>query len=285
MSVHRSWLVAAVGLLGASGLILGGLGDAVSADDVSGTGQVGAWADVQGNCLNAGVSTDEASVGQTGGTEIDVSVCLEDVGGSPLPEDPDDVVPGDLDDVVPGDLDDVMPGDLDDVIPGDPDEVIPGDPDEVIPGDPGGGVPGGPGGGDPGEVIPGNLGDVVANALDGLVPDGIGVDPGVLERIPDVVPGGNDVGRADGNDDTAPTNRSSGNEPLSGSVDVGGADWNEDVPTAEVLESESVPGPSSGGTLPRTGGGLGTGVLRFIAVFGFGRGIFGWANRRRRAHA
>jgi hypothetical protein len=37
---------------------------------------------------------------------------------------------------------------------------------------------------------------------------------------------------------------------------------------------------SPGATLPRTGGGLGTGVPRLIALLGLGRGLVGLAKRR-----
>jgi hypothetical protein len=302
----------AVGALGASGLILGGVGVPVSAGDVNAGANLQASADVRGGCLTAVVGTggadgsvhpqqDTTSQLETAvqGTAT-VSMCPDDSGGTP-PEGPGGSVPGELDEIVPGDLggsvaDDlvgVIAGALESGAPGDGDGSAPGDPEGGLPGDLDGVVPGEPGGGDPGDpsgAVPGGLGDALPGGLGGLVPAGVGLARGILDRLPMVVPG-IDVGEPGGNDGDGPAINTSAVGTTSGSVAVGSTDAERGAPTGQVPGGPNDrvgPGAigtdsSPGAALPRTGGGLGTGVLRLIAVLGFGRAAFGLLNRRQRA--
>jgi hypothetical protein len=303
---RRRWVIGAVAALGASGLILGGVGVPVSADDVNAGGNPHASATVQDGCVTVAAGTGEAdgSVQPQGdGAQLQVagdgtatvSVCRDDLGDPPS-GDPGDQVPGDLDDVVPGDLDDVVPGDPDGSLAGEVVAVVtgalegdlPGDGDGSLPGDPDG-LPGGLDGVDPGE-----LGEVVPGGLGGLVPDGSGIDPdGLLDRLAQIIPGA--IGGAEepgGNGGDGPAVNTSATGSASGSVAVSGEDAERGAPTDVVLGTELGHGEppsvgtavSTGGALPRTGGGLGNGVLRLVALVGLGRAALGLANRRRRFH-
>ena len=305
---HR-WLIGAIGALAASGLIFGGVGVPASAGDVNAGGDLRASAEVQGGCVTVAAGTggadgsadpqqgpDAAGLQAAGRGTATVSVCGDDPGGS-LPDDLDGVVPGDLDDAVPGDLDDAVPGDLDDVVPDEPGSSLK---DEVVgvvtaalegglPGDGDGSLPG-----DPSDELPGGLG--------GLVEDGSGIDPGgLLDRVAQIIPeaidgalpGGHSGGGPGGNSGGgAPAVNTSGSGSVSGSVAVAGAGAERSGgPTDVVLGAEVDraaptlvgPAPSPGTTLPRTGGGLGNGVLRLVAWLGIGRALLGLANRRRPA--
>jgi hypothetical protein len=302
----------AVGALGASGLILGGVGVPVSADDGNAGTNLQASADVRGGCLTAVVGTGGADgSGQplqdttsqleaAGQGTATVSVCRDDSGGTP-PEGPGGSVPGELDEIVPGDLGGSVVGDLVGVVagalesgppgdgdgsaPGDPEGGLPGDLDGVVPGEPGGGVPG-----DPVGAVPGELGEALPGGLGGLVPAGVGLDPGILDRLPMVVPG-IDAGEPGGSDGDGPAINTSAVGTTSGSVAVGGIDAARGAPTGQVPGGPNDwvgPGAigtasSPGAALPRTGGGLGTGLLRLIAFLGLGRAGFGLVNRRQRA--
>lgn len=314
---HR-WVIGAVGALGASGLILGGVGLPASADDVTGGIKPHASAGVQDNCVTAAAGTGEAGGSaqpQGDGAQLQaagegtatVSVCLDD-GGDPLPGDPGGSVPGDIDDVVPVDPDGELVGELvgivtaalEDGVPGEGDGPLPGDPTDGLPGEPGDAVPGElediiPGGsGGPGGGLPGDLGDVVPGSIGGLVPDGSGIDPGgLLDRLTQVLPGAIDDGGTPGGNGGRPALNPSATGSGSGAVATGGDGANGDAPPDMVLGAElerAVPSSvetvlSPGATLPRTGGGLGTNVLRLIALLGLGRAGLGLANRWRAAVA
>lgn len=306
---RRGWLNWVGAALGAS-VLLGGLGVPVSAGDVSGGSHVSASADVQGNCAHVAVAIDgtDGSISQEddgvaselgaaaqGTATAEVSVCRDDPGGT-LPEDPGGSLPGDVDDVVPGDPDSSLAAEvaalvtavLDGGVPPDPGNGGPGDPDGGLPGDLGGVVPD-----DPGGALPGDPGEVVPGELDGIVPGGSGLVPGILDELPQVLSGGIDLGGPgiDGGDAAGPAISPSAGGTGSGSVavDVGSAEGG--APTDPVLGAELERGvPASVGTavspgtaLPRTGGGLGTGVLRLIALLGLGRALVGLANRSRPA--
>ena len=310
---RRRWLIGAVGALGASGLILGGVGVPVSADDVTAGGNPTASATVQDGCVTAAVGTgeaggsvdpqgDEGQLQAAGDGTATVSVCGDDLGGPPS-GDPGGSVPGDVDDVVPddlggslaGELVGVVTGALDGELPGDGDGSPPVDPDDlsgglgdVDPGEVGGIIPGELGG--PGDDLPGDLGDVVPGGVGGLVPDGSGIDPGgLLDRLAGIIPGSIDDGETpSGNGGGKPAVKASGTGSVSGSVTVGGDGTEGSAPTDVVLVAELERGiPSSvatagspGASLPRTGGDLGNGVLRLLALLGLGRGVLGLANRR-----
>ena len=312
---RRRWLIGAVGALGASGLILGGVGVPVSADDVNAGGNPSASATVHDGCVTAAVGTGEAvgsvhpqgddgQVQAAGDGTATVSVCVDDPGGPPS-GDPGGSVPGDLDDVVPDDLggspagevvgavtgalDGELPGDGDGSPPADPGD-LPGIPGDVDPGEGGGVIPGDPGG--PGDDLPGDLGDVLPGGIGGLVPDGSGIDPGgLLDRLVDIIPASIDDGETPGgNGGAKPAVNASGNGSVSGPVAAGGegteGGGHADVVLGTELERD-VPSSvgtavSPAGSLPRTGGGLGTGVLRLLALLGLGRAVLVRANRRDR---
>ena len=308
---RRRLLVGAVGALGASGLIVGGAVIPVSAGDVNAGGNPYASVDVQDGCVTAAAGTggaDGSVAPQHGdGVTLDASgqgtatatICPGDLDG-PSPDDPGGSLPDDPGDIVSDELDEVVPDDpggwlegevigavsaaLDDMAPGDGEGPLPGDLpdglDDIAPGDGGGSLPG-----DPGDV-PGGPG--------ALLPDGSGIDVGDLfDRLGEIIteagdgggPGGNDGnGRNGGNSGGAPAVNTSTN----GSVSVEGADAGRGDPTDVYPGSEigaGVPAlvgtsASPGGTLPRTGGGLGSGVLRLFAFLGLGRGLVGLAKRR-----
>jgi hypothetical protein len=318
-------VIGAVGLLGASGLLFGGLGVPVSADDVTAGGKPQASAAVQDGCVTAAAGTGEAdgSVQPQGGGQLQaagdgsasVSVCLEDLDAPPS-GDPGETVPGDLDEVIPEVVDDVVPGDPSAALVGELEAAVtgalegevpgvggglPGDPgelpdglDDVTPGDIGDLIPGDPAGpGDPGSALPGGLDDVVPGGVGGLVPDGSGIDPdGILDRVAQIIPDpiGNG-GAPGGSGGGAPALNTSATGPGSGSVAVGRNGAEQGATTDGVLgtELERV-APSTvnttlspGATLPRTGGGLGHGVLRLLALLGVARAAFGLAKRPRPA--
>lgn len=307
-STRRSrLLIGSVAALGASGLLLGGIGMPASAGDVNAVGNPYASAEVQDGCATAAAGTggadgsvapqqgSDATVEATGEGTATVTVCRDDLddslpddpGGS-LPEDPGGTVSDELDDIVPGEPGGSLEGEVVaivtaalDGLPGGGDGSLPGELldglDDVVPDD--GTFPG-----DPGD-LPGGLG--------GLVPDGSGIDPGDLfDRLAEIItaadsgggPGGNG---GDGNGGTGGGANTSTNGSVSGSV-VGGMDAERGDPTDAVLGTEVGGGApalvgtsvSPGGTLPRTGGGLGVGVLRLIACLGLGRGLVGLAKRR-----
>jgi hypothetical protein len=132
---------------------------------------------------------------------------------------------------------------------------------------------------DPG-TLPGDLG--------GLVPDGLGPVLDLLDDLP-ALPGDGDNGAPGGNAGggpaVSPSASESGAPPVVAGADEGVAQGDH-VPGVEL--GEGLTGPSSGtmlitngGTLPRTGGGLGSGLARMIAVLGFGRAAFALAGKRR----
>ena len=306
-------MVGAVGALGVSGLILGGIGVPVSADDVNVGGNPSASATVQDGCVTAAAGAgeaggsvhpqgDEGQLQAAGDGTATVSVCGDDWGGPPS-GDPGGSVPGDLDDVVPDDLggsvaaevvgvvtgalDGELPGDGDGALPVDPGD-LPGGPGDVDPGEVGGIIPGEPGG--PGDDLPGGLGDVVPGGVGGLVPDGSGIDPGgLLDRLAGIIPGSIDDGETPGGNGAAkPAVNASGTGSVSESVAVGGDGAEGFAPTEVVLGAELGRGlpslvdtaVSPGASLPRTGGGLGDGVLRLLAMLGLSRAVLGLAHRR-----
>lgn len=308
---RRRWVIGVVAALGASGLILGGVGVPVSADDVSAGGNPHASVTVQDSCVTAAAGMGEAGGSvypQGDGTQIQasgdgtatVSVCRDDL-ADPDPGDPGGSVPGEIDDIVPGDpgsltgelvgavtgeLDGALPGDGEDPLPGDPTDGLAGGLDDVAPGDLGDIIPGGPGG-----DLPGDLGDVAPGGLGGLVPDDSGVDAGgLIDRLAQIIPGAiDDGGTPGGNGGGQPAVNVSATGSGSGSVVVGSEGAGRGAPIDVVHGAELEPGTpalvgvavSPGTALPRTGGGLGSGVLRLIALLGFGRAIIGLANRRR----
>lgn len=313
---RRRWMIGAAGALGASGLILGGLGVPVSADDANVGGKPHASATVQDGCVTATGGMDQAggsaspqgdgaALEAAGDGTATVSVRTEDLGDPPT-DDPGGALPGDLDDVLP-DPEDVVPGGedgslagevvavvtaaLEGEIPGDGEGPVPGDLedlpgglDDVDPGEIGGVIPDGPGGSpdEPGDLVPGGLG--------GLVPGGSGIDvDGLLERLAGVIPGAVEDGHAPGGTTGgAPAVHTSTNGSASESVGVGGDDAQGDAPMELVLGAEierGRPSPadtvfSPTGALPRTGGGLGNGVLRLVAAVGLGWAALGLAIRR-----
>jgi hypothetical protein len=306
---RRRWMTGVVAVLGASGLALGGVGVPVSANDLNTTGNVHASADVQGDCVTAAAGTGQAEesvnpqqdseLQATGQGTATVSVCRDGMGGTP-PGDPGDPGTGNLDEVVPddpaGELNDVVTDALEDEVPHDGDGFPPGDPGgeipgagdvvpgQVVPDDPGGAMPGGGDSGGPGDVVPGEVG--------GLVPDGHGLVPNLLDRLAQINPPAVGGGDSDGDDGDGPAKNPSPSGTASGSVDVGGASPDANAEdgslTGSVLGGELKQGEpglvdavvAPGGSLPRTGGGLGSGVLRLIAFLGLGRALFGLAIRR-----
>jgi hypothetical protein len=293
---RRRWMIGAVAVLGASGLALGGLGVPVSANDLSTTGSGHASAEVQGDCVTAATGTGEAegSVHPQQGSELQatgqgtatVTFCRDGLGGTP-PGDPGDPVPGDPDNVVPDDLDDVVPddlaGELNDVVTGELEDGVPGDGDGFPPGGPDGEIPGG-NAGDEDDVVPGDVG--------GLVPDGLALVPNLLDRLAQIIPPAVGIGGPDGDDSRGPAINPSPSGTASESVDVGGASADVNAggaATGSVLGAEVERGEpgvvgmvvAPGGSLPRTGGGLGSGPLRLLAFLGLGRALFALAKRWR----
>ena len=319
---RRRLLVGAVGALGASGLILGGVGIPVSAEDVSAAGNPYASVDVQDGCVTAAAGTggadgsvapqqgDGATLDASGQGAATVTVCRDDPGG-PSPEDPGGPLPDDPAGSLPDDPGDIVPDDLDDAVPGEPGGSLEGEVVGIVTAALDGGPPGGGDGSVPGD-LPGGLDDIapgdgdgsfpgdpgdLPGGLGGLVPDGSGIDAGdLLDRLGEIItgagdgggPGGNDGSGNDGNGGGAPAVNTSTNGSMSGSVVVGGVDAERGDPTDVAPGSEigaGVPAlvgtsASPGGTLPRTGGGLGNGVLRLVVLLGLGRGLVGLAKRR-----
>ena len=306
---RRRLLVGMVGVLGASGLIVGGVGIPVSAGDVNAAGNPSASVEVEDGCVTAAAGTggadgsvapqsgDAATLEASGQGTATVTICrsdlegpsIDDPGGS-LPDDPGAIVSDELDEVVPGEPGGSLEGEvvgvvtaaLDDVSPGDGEGPLPADLpdglDDIAPGDGGGSFPG-----DPGD-LPGGVGT--------LLPDGSGIDVGdLVDRLDEIItaagdgggPGGN--GSNNGNGGGAPAADTSTHGSVS--VAVGGADAERSDPRALDPGSQIGGGApalvgtsaSPGGTLPRTGGGLGSGVLRLVALLGLGRGLVGLAKR------
>jgi len=282
---RRRWLVGAIGALGASGLMLGGMGVPVSADSLNAGADLHASAEVHDGCLNAVVGSggvdgsvlpqdDTTSPLEAAGqATATVSVCPDDSGGTPL-EDLGGSVQDELDEIVPGDpggsgaeLIGVITAALDSGPLGDGDGSAPGDPQDGLPGD---------------------LGDALPGGLGGFVPAGLGLVPGILDRLPMVVPG-TDTDHPGGTGGEGPAVNTSAGGTTSESVAVGGIDAEVGGPTGQLPDDNRVgPGAiatagSPGATLPRTGGTLGIGVLRLIAFFGLVRAGLGLVNQRRRA--
>jgi len=313
-------LIGAVAALGAGGLILGGVGAPVSAADVNAAGDPYASVEVQDACVTAAAGTggadgsvapqqgsDAATLEASGQGTATVTVCRDDL-GSALPDDPGGSLPDDPGGSLPDDPGSIVSDELDDVVPGEPggslegevvgivtatlDGGLPGDGDGSLPGDLDGALDGiVPDGGDgsfPGD-IPGGPG--------GLLPDGSVLGAGDLfDRLAEIItgagdgsgPGGNDGTDNGGNGGGAPAVNTSTDGSLSGSVAVGGIDAERGDPTDAVPGTDIAGGVpalvgtsiSPGGMLPRTGGGLGIGALRVIALLGLGRGLVGLAKRR-----
>ncbi|HKY75262.1 MAG TPA: hypothetical protein VJS45_03920 [Acidimicrobiia bacterium] len=303
-------LIGSVAALGASGLILGGIGVPVSAGDVNAVGNPYASAEVQDGCVTAAAGTGGANgsvvpqqgsdptVEATGEGTATVTVCREDLDGA-LPDDPGGSLPDDPGGIVADELDDIVPGEPGGSLEGEVVAIVTATLD---------GLPGGGDGSLPGDLLdgldgivpdggsfPGDPGDL-PEGLGGLVPDGSGIDAGDLfDRLAEIIPGagngggpgGNGGNGNGGNGGGAPAVNTSTNGSVSGSV-VGGIDAERPDPTDAVLGTEVGGGApalvgtsvSPGGTLPRTGGGLGVGVLRLIAFLGLGRGLAGLAKRR-----
>ena len=279
-------LIGSVAALGASGLILGGVGVPVSAGAVNAAGNPYASVEVQDACLTAAGGTggadgsvapqegDAATLEASGQGTATVTVCRDDPGGAlpddpggSLPDDPAGIVSDELDDAVPSEPGGSLEGEVLGVISAAIDGASPGDGDGPLPGD-----------------LPGGLG--------GLVPDGSGIDAGDLfDRLGEIITGAGDGGGPGGNDGRgngggAPAINPSTNG--SAAVAVGGVDAERGDPTGVVPGAEIGAGaPALVGTsippdatLPRTGGGLGNGVLRLVALLGLGRGLVGLAKRR-----
>jgi hypothetical protein len=290
----RRWVIGTVAAMSLSGLLFGGLLAPVSADDVTGSVGSGVSAGFDGDCVKVAVGGDGAGgsvspeedggpgdlgVTADGTGTSEVSVCRDDPGEG-LPEDPGDAVPDDVDPgaIVPDDVNDVVAevtaavlGELDGTVPDDPVGGVPG-PDDVP--------------GDPGDAVPGDPGDAVPDGLGGLLPDGLGLVPDLLDRIPALVPDGVDTGGPSGNGGDGPVVSPTAGGSGTASVDAdAGAGAGEDVLGAELLHSApAVTGGSvspTGGTLPRTGGIPGSGLLRMIAVLGIGRAGLRLAARKR----
>lgn len=310
---RRRLLIGAVGALGASGLILGGVGVPVSAGDVNAAGNLHASVEVQdGGCVTAAggtggadgsvvpeQGTDATGLEAAGQGSATVSLCRDDVDDLP-PADPSGSLRDDLEGFVSGALDGVESVDVGDVVPGEPGgslegEVVavvtaaldsaggdagalPGALDDIVPGDGGGSFPGEPG--DPG--------------LGGLVSEVSGIDVGDLfDRVGQIIQEANGGGPDGDNGGSGPGGNGGGAPAVntstngSGSVAVVGAGAERSEPTDVGLTTEVGGAPalvgtsaSPGGTLPRTGGGLGNGVVRLIALLGLGRGLVGLAKRR-----
>ena len=296
---RRRWMIGAVAVLGASGLALGGLGVPVAANELNTTVNGHASAEVQDDCVTAAAGTGEAEgsvhpqgseLQATGQGTATVTVC-RDLGGTP-PGNPGDPLPGDPDNDVPEDLGDVAPddlaGELDAVVTGALEDGLPGDGDGFPPGDPGGEIPGGEiPGGDGGDVD-----DVVPGDVDGLVPDGLGLVPNLLDRLAQIIPPVVVGGGPAGNGSSPPAINPSPSGTASESVDIGGA--RPEVNAEGGAATDSVLGAgvergeggvvgmvASGGSLPRTGGGLGSGPLRLMALLGLGRALLALAKRWR----
>lgn len=311
---RRCLLTGAVGALAAGGLLFGAVDVPASAGDVSAAGDPFATVDVRDGCTTASAGTGgadgsvapqqsgPAAIEATGQGTATVTICHDDLGApSPdemvgsLPDDPGDTASDELDDVVPdeaggsleGEVSGVLTAVLDDAPLGDGDGPLPGGLpdglDDVAPGDGGGSFPG-----DPGD-LPGGLG--------GLLPDSSDIAPGDLfDRLGEIItgagvgsrPDGNAGGGAGGNGAGAPAVNTSTNGSVSGSAAVGGVDAEGADPTGLANGTEAGSGAPAlvgtvlpAGTLPRTGGGLGHGVLRLVALLGLGRGLVGLAKRRR----
>jgi len=120
------------------------------------------------------------------------------------------------------------------------------------------------------------------------VPAGLGLVPGILDRLAVVVPG-IDADHPGGNVGQGPAGNPSVGATTSESVAVGGIDAESAAPAGQLPDDNRVdPGAiatagSPGEVLPRTGGTFGTGVLRLIAFLGLGRAVFGLVNRRQRS--
>jgi hypothetical protein len=126
---RRRLLVAAVGAIGASGLILGAAGIPVSAGDVNAGGNPSASVDVQDGCVTAAAGTggadgsvapqqgDAATLEAAGQGTATLTICGEDLGDAPSPDDPGSSLPDDPGDIVPDELGDVVPGEPGDVVP------------------------------------------------------------------------------------------------------------------------------------------------------------------------
>lgn len=307
---RRRLLVGALGAFAASGLLL--VGVPVSAGEVNAAGNPYASVDVQNACVTAAAGTggadgsvapqqgDAATLEASGQGTATVTVCRDDPGGS-LPDDPGGSLSEDLEGIVSGALDGAESVDVGDVVPeesggslegevvavmtaaldsaGGEDGDLPGAVDDIVPGDGGGSFPGEPD--DPG------LGE--------LIPEVSGIDVGDLfDRVDQIIEGANGGGPdgdnggsgPGGNDSGAPAVNTSTNG--SGSVAVGGAGAERGEPAGVGPTTEVGGGgpalvgtsTSPGGMLPRTGGGLGSGVVRLIALMGLSRGLVGLAKRR-----
>ena len=237
---RRRWMSGVVAVLGASGLALGGLGVPVSANDLNTTGNLHASADVQGDCVTAAAGTGQAEESVKPQQDSELQATGQ---GTATVSVCGDAMGG----TPPGDPDDPMPGNLDDVVPSD---------------------------------------------VGGLVPDGHGLVRNLLDRLAQINPPALGGGGSNGDDGDGPAMKPSPNGTASGSVDVGGASADANAEGGSLTGSapggEPVSGKpglagataASGGSLPRTGGGLGVGVLRLIAFLGLGRALFRLAMRR-----
>lgn len=300
-SVRR--IVTAVTVIGLSGLVFGALLAPVSADDVVGRLGSGVSVAFDGDCATVAVGGDGADAGLNtegddgpsgpdatgaGRATSDISVCLDDASqglpedpGGGIPEDPAGSVPDDFDSVV-GEVSGAVLGQLDGADPGgvlggaaeDLGDLIPGPPDDALPGG-------------PGDVVPGDIGGDLPGAIKRYLPDGLGLVPDLVDGIPALIPEVAANGEPDGNDGPGPATgpSASGSGATSVVADSGNGD-----PADSILGGELASGgqPSTGetelstggGTLPRTGGGLGSGVLRLIAALGTGHAALRLTARR-----
>jgi hypothetical protein len=303
-------LIGSAAALGASGLILGGVGVPVAAGDLNAAGNPYASVEVQDACVTTAAGTggpdgsvapqegDAATLEASGQGTATVTVCRDDPGGA-LPDDPGGSLPDD-----PGGI---VSDELDDVVPGEPGGSLEGKVVGIVTATLDGGLPGDGDGSPPGElhdaldgIVPdggdGSFPDDIPGP-GGLLPDGSGIGAGDLfDHLAEIMsgatggsgPGGN-AGTGNGdNGGGAPAVNTSTNGSLSGSVAVGGIDAERGDPTDAISGTEVAGGApalvgtsiSPDGTLPRTGGGLGNGVLRLVALLGLGRGLVGLAKRR-----
>ena len=330
------WIMAAIGAISLSGLVVGGLLVPVSANDVAGSVGSGVSAEFAGGCATIAAagggaegsvspqgdgSSSGLAVSADGDGASEVSVCLDELGDD-LPADPGGAIPGDPGDIVPDGLDVVgevaaaIEGELDGAVPGDPGDGVPGDgdwgdalpevgdglPGDGLPGDglPGGGVPGGgvPGGGvpgNPGDTPPGEVGDIVPGDGGGLLPDGLGLVPDLVDRLLPLVLGEVDEGGPGGSDGDGPPASPAANGSGTAPIVADPGDGDEDAPAEPVsgggLGDDASMGSTdgtalpTGGTLPRTGGGPGVGLLRIMAFLGIGRAVLRLAGRSRTSWA
>lgn len=242
---RRRWAAGVLGSIACSGLILGALAFPVSADDVTGGGNAGAWASVEGQCVAAGTAGGDGSVDHQGeGEPARVEVSGDGTGTAEVSVCGDDVE-GLVQDLMPA----VEPGDVEDAVPGNPAGLIP-------------------------DVL--GLGPDIMSRLARILPRLVDTDgaAGFDAGRPAITTPSSGSGPSSVVADAAQERET----PLGD--DLPGAEIESVVPT----EAGTAPVPA-GAMLPRTGGGPGVQLLRLLALAAAGRAILGLAGRRRKATA